>query len=229
MKVLILITLLISSSFALSHQEQLVLGGKLYKETCISCHGAKGKGNDNVNLIVKSRKLSETILTKEQTYRIIREGAHYWGAKADIMPAFKYVYKDFEIEAISTYISEIFNPNIEKRIKQKCNECEKIKPEQKPKMLKRGKKIYKRNCSWCHGKKGKGDGVATTSPVDSIFPYDLTKTLLTQQQIFLYVKYGGKAWGTHKNDMPSWKKKYDDFTLRSVVKHVDEVLRKGTK
>ena len=95
------------------------------------------------------------------------------------------------------------------------------------KMLKRGKKIFNRNCKYCHGDIGKGDGLAAKNPVDSIFPYDLTRTLLTKQQIFLYIKYGGKHWGTDKNDMPSWKKKYDDFTLRSVTKYVDEVLRKN--
>jgi len=95
----------------------------------------------------------------------------------------------------------------------------------KPKMLKRGKKIYKRNCSWCHGLTGRGDGEATRNPELSIFPYDLTKTLLTREQSFLFTKYGSHYWGTEKTDMPAWSPKYDDYTIKSVIKYIEEVLK----
>jgi len=45
--------------------------------------------------------------------------------------------------------------------------------------------------------------------------------------MFLYAKYGGHYWGTDKNDMPSWSRKYDDFTLKSVVKYIDFTFRKN--
>ncbi len=201
-------------------------GKMLYDETCVSCHGEDGKANTNMHLIVKPRDLNKTLLDEEQTYLITKNGARHWGAKADIMPAFKYVYNDEQLRALSYFISKKFNPNLEERIKKICEECKKVPKEKEHKMIKRGKKIYKRNCSWCHGKNGVGDGLATKSPVDSIFPYNLTKTLLTKKQMFLYAKYGGQHWGTHKDDMPSWKKKYDDFTLRSVVRYIDEILIK---
>ena len=86
-------------------------------------------------------------------------------------------------------------------------------------------KIFNRNCKYCHGIKGYGDGVATKNPTDSIFPYNLTKTLLTKQQIFLYIKFGGHFWGTDKDDMPSWKKKYNDFQIHSIAKFIDEEIR----
>ncbi|MEA3354139.1 MAG: c-type cytochrome [Campylobacterota bacterium] len=202
------------------------IGEEIYKQTCISCHGPDGKANTNMELIVKPRDLSSTLLDEEQTYLITKEGAHFWGARAEIMPSFKSVYNEEQLRGVAHYISKKFNPNVKDRIAEICKECEDVPKEKKHKMLKRGKKIFKRNCSWCHGKLGKGDGVATKNPVDSIFPYDLTKTLLTKQQIFLYMKYGGKKWGTHGTDMPSWKRKYDDFTLRSVTRYIDEVLRK---
>ncbi len=225
MKIFILIILFTYSLFSKVDQKQLELGEKLYKNTCISCHGVNGEGNDDMNLIVKSRNLSKSILTKEQTYFIIKDGAHYWGAKSDIMPAFKYVFKDYEIRALSSYISEIFNPNIKQTIKKEFLKSGNIIKENISKMLKVGEKVFKRNCSLCHGIKGEGDGIAIDSLEDSIFPYNLTKTILSTQQMFLYVKYGGHAWGTHKSDMPAWGKKYDNFTLKSVVKYVDEVLR----
>ncbi|MEA3383348.1 MAG: c-type cytochrome [Campylobacterota bacterium] len=219
-------TLVVSSYATNIDKNSYEIGKKIYEETCISCHGIDGKASNDIALVVKPRDLTQTLLDEEQTYYITKDGAHYWGAKADIMPSFKSVYNEKQLRAVAHFISIKFNPNVKERITDICKECEEVPKEKESKMLKRGKKIYNRNCKFCHGDTAKGDGIATKSPVDSIFPYDLTKTLLTKQQMFLYVKYGGKHWGTDKNDMPGWKKKYDDFTLRSVTKYVDEVLRK---
>jgi mono/diheme cytochrome c family protein len=229
LKKLLLISIFALFSFGASvDMEMYKVGEQIYKETCISCHGADGEPNLDMKLVVMPRDLTKTLLTEEQTYQITKKGARYWGAKADIMPAFETVYNEKELRSIAHYIHNKFNPNLDERIQNICSECEKEPVGQDAKMAKWGKKIWNRNCQFCHGEIGKGDGVATTSPVDSIFPYDLTKTLLTKKQIFLYLKYGGKHFGTHKEDMPSWKKKYNDFRLRSVAKYVDEEIR-GSK
>ena len=94
------------------HSDQFNKGKAIYQETCISCHGVDGETNPAMQLVVKPRKLSQTILTQEQSRKIISEGAHFWGARADIMPAWKYVYSPDQIEAVSIYISEAFNPNL---------------------------------------------------------------------------------------------------------------------
>ncbi|MEA2017349.1 MAG: c-type cytochrome [Campylobacterota bacterium] len=225
MKKLLLLISSICFLFA-SQNHNMELGKKLYQDTCISCHGVDGKAKTDMQLIIKPRDLSLTLLTEEQTYQIIKHGAHYWGAKSDIMPAFKYVFNEEQLRSITHYITKTFNPNLKERIEKLCSQCEKEPINQDKKMKKWGKKIFKRNCSFCHGIEGRGDGVATTSPVDSIFPYDLTKTLLTKKQIFLYVKYGGKHFGTDKDDMPAWSKKYNDFRLHSIAKYIDEIIIK---
>lgn len=217
------ITLLFNFSYGM--EESYKLGEKIYFETCVSCHGEDGRAQNDLKLIVKPRDLTKTILTEEQTYLVTKDGAHYWGAKADIMPAFKYVYSDKELKSVAHYISQRFHPQNEKRVEKIYLESKSIPKDKHLKMLKKGAKIFNRNCKYCHGTSGKGDGEATKNPEDSIFPYDLTKTLLTQKQMFLYVKYGGKHWGTYKDDMPAWKVKYDDFTLKSVARYVDEVIR----
>jgi mono/diheme cytochrome c family protein len=205
-------------------------GEKIYQETCISCHGIDGKANVDINLIVKPRDLSKTLLNEEQTYFITKDGARHWGAKADIMPAFKYIYNEKQLRAVSYYITHKFNPKLKQRIKKLYLIQSEKYPINKDKQMKKwGMKIFKKNCSWCHGKQGKGDGEAVKNPIDSIFPYDLTKTLLTKKQIFLYVKYGGHYFGTNKTDMPSWKKKYNDFRLHSITRYIDEIIRKGSK
>lgn len=226
MKSIISILVLCVFSYAVElDQYKFTQGKNLYEQTCVSCHGVDGKSNTNMQLIVKPRDLSKTLLTQEQMYHIIKDGAHFWGAKADIMPAFKQVFNEEQLKSLAYYITKKFNKDLEKRINTDYSLSEKEPIAQEKEMKKWGVKIYKRNCKYCHGIKGKGDGEATKNPEYSIFPYDLTKTLLTKKQIFLYVKFGGKHYGTAKDDMPSWKKKYNDFKLHSVAKYLDEVVR----
>ena len=220
-----LISLALLSCLLFSSDARFELGKKIYEATCISCHGVDGTAKTDMQLIVKPRALSKTILTQEQSYQIIKKGTHYWGASADMMPSFESIYEEKELRSVAYYISKAFNIDVEKKINKLYSQSEVIPEAKKLKMLKRGKKIYKRNCSWCHGLKAKGDGEASRNPELSIFPYDLTKTMLNEKQMFLYTKYGGQYWGTHKDDMPSWSKKYDDFTIKSVVKYIEENFR----
>ena len=222
-----LILLIFVPILLLAQDSKFKMGRDIYIKTCISCHGGSGTPSKNLNFIVSPRDLSKTVLTEQQTYEIIKHGTHYWGSYSDMMPAFKYVYNDAQLHAVAYYISTNFNKGIEKKIENLYSKSDKVPKDKESKMLKRGEKIYKRNCSWCHGLDAKGDGEATRNPEKSIYPYNLGKTLLTNKQMFLYAKYGGKYWGTHKNDMPNWSKKYDDFTLKSVVKYIDITFRKN--
>jgi mono/diheme cytochrome c family protein len=221
---LILCVLLLNGS-----DEPYKLGEHLYKETCLSCHGADGSGNVKVTFIVNPRDLRKTILTKEQSYLIIRDGAHFAGARADIMPSFKSTFNEKELRSLAYYVNKKFDPKAQERVNELYNASEPVPKEKKAQMLKVGKKIFNRNCSWCHGVDGHGDGEATRNPEMSIFPYNLVTSILNEEQMFLYTKYGGKHWGTHKTDMPSWSSKYDDYTLKSVSRYIFEVLRKEQK
>jgi len=209
--------------------ETLKKGEAIYKSTCITCHGANGETNKDMQLIVMPRKLNKTILTQEQSFKVIKEGGHYWGAHSDLMPAFKYVYDDEKIKAVTLYISEAFNPKHDERVKKLLSESEPLKDEDAAKIAKTGKKIFKKNCSMCHGITGNGDSEYVEKSKASnnfIYPYNLQKSLLDEDQIFLYAKFGGHYWGTDKNDMPSWKRKYDDFKLKSVARYIVENIKK---
>jgi len=223
MKKLLFASFFITSLF--SSQISYEIGEEIYQQTCITCHGVDGKAQTEVKFIVRPRSLQSSILNQEQSYKTIQKGSHYWGSVADIMPAFGSIYDENQIRSVALYIKQKFNPDAEKKVEKLYTQSEMISKEKEKKMLKRGKKIYKRNCGWCHGHTGEGDGEATRNPEKSIYPYNLRKTLLTPEQMFLYAKYGGKFWGTDKDDMPSWKRKYDDYTLKSVVRYIDEKFR----
>jgi mono/diheme cytochrome c family protein len=213
----------------LDEEELLELGKEVYEETCISCHGVNGETNPEMELVVKPRKLQKTLLTKDQSFQIIKHGAHYFGAHADIMPTFKYVYSDEQIEAVSLYISKVFNGNREQRVKKLLDESQKLTKEEQAKMLKVGKKIFQKKCALCHGVTGNGESEyveQSKSEENFIYPYNLTRTLLDEEQIFLYAKFGGHFWGTDKKDMPSWKRKYNDIKLKSVAKYVHDEIKK---
>ena len=196
-------------------------GKNIYNTTCISCHGENGETNAEIHLIVKPRRLQETILSQEQSFKVIKYGAHHWGAHADIMPAFKYVYEDKQIHNVALYIATTFNSARDKKVKKLLEDS--FSAEESEISLDLGKKIWTKKCSKCHGITGNGesDYVEKSKENDEfIYPYNLTRTLLDEDQIFLYAKHGGKFWGTDKSDMPAWKNKYDDITLRSVARFV---------
>lgn len=228
-KTILLLSTSLLFAFNLNANSKAFLEGeRIYKETCISCHGVNGETNPEIQLVVKPRMLSKTILTQEQSYKIISEGAHHWGAHSAIMAAFKYVYSDEQIKAVATYISQKFNPNRDARVKKLLDESDKITEADSAKMMKVGKKIFKRNCALCHGVTGNGKSEYVEKSKDNntfIYPYNLQRTLLSEDQIFLYAKFGGHYWGTAKKDMPSWKKKYNDFKLKSVAKYVQEEIK----
>jgi mono/diheme cytochrome c family protein len=200
-------------------------GKIIYEETCISCHGPDGLYEDNLNLVVKPRNLSKSILNKEQIYKIVRDGSHVWGSKSDIMASYKNVYSDDELKSVSTYVFHTFLKGQSTKINTLLNDLD-IK---KQPSLEVGKKIFLRNCSLCHGLDGSGESEfveKSKSNKNFIYPYNLKKILLDEEQIFLYTKYGGKFWGAYKNDMPAWKRKYDDYILKSVAKYIKEVVQK---
>jgi len=206
-------------------------GEKIYSQTCISCHGDNGNTNPDMRLVVKPRKLSATILTQKQSFQVIKEGAHHWGAHADIMPAFKYVYSDKQLQSAAYYITKKFNPSGESKLKKLIKESKNITLSRE-KSLKTGAKIFKRNCSLCHGITGNGKSVYVEQSKANnqfIYPYNLQRTLLNEDQIFLYAKFGGHFWGTDKTDMPAWKKKYNDEKLKSVAKYIELKIKNLNK
>jgi len=226
--------LLLFASFAFAqdnskHNEMMQTGKKIYEKTCVSCHGVDGKTDSQMKLVVKPRELNKSILTQKQMFYIVKFGAHTYGAHADIMPTFKYIYNDKQINAVVYYVTQAFNKNRDIRVKQLLLNSTQLNSEQKKDMLQVGKKIFHRKCGMCHGDIGNGESqYIEQSKADEnfIYPYNLQKILLSEEQIFLFAKYGGHFWGTAKNDMPSWKRKFNDVELKSTAHYIYKKIKK---
>jgi len=228
MQFILIFTILSFNLFANSYtQSQYDKGKMIYKKTCISCHSKDGSGNLNIKLLIKPRNLKKSILNKDQMFNIIKYGSHTYGSKSALMPAFKYLYSDKQLKNVVYYIQNSFKPNIYHQIKylsKKINYKNIIIDDKDI-----GKKIFQKKCSLCHG--ANGDGNSQYSDIHKknrnfIFPYNLQKIILSQRQIFLFIKYGGKYWGGSTDDMPSWSSKYDDKTIKSIAKYVTNIIKK---
>jgi len=207
--------------------DNMAEGQRLYAQTCAACHGEDGQVNEDMQLVVKPRNLVKSILTEQQMEKVITYGGMHYGAHSDIMPAFQTVYSKEQIHALAQYVHKTFTKKRDKRVKKLLSEAD-LTPMNEEKMMHTGKKIFTRNCSLCHGVTGNGkDSIyieESKANKDFLYPYNLQKILLDEQQIFLYIKFGGHYWGSYKKDMPSWKKKYNDQKLRSVAKFVMETI-----
>jgi len=176
-----------------ANKEAFALGELIYKQTCVSCHGKDGQTNPQMMLVVKPRKFYKTILTQEQSFKIIKYGAHHWGAHSNMMPSFQHVYSDKQIQAVALYVSKKFNPQRDLKIKNLLKESKTSTLDRKISLVV-GEKIFKKNCALCHGVTGDGKSEYVEKSrvhLNLIYPYNLTRTLLNKDQMFLYAKFGG--------------------------------------
>jgi cbb3-type cytochrome c oxidase subunit III len=220
------------TSVSLYAQTEYEEGKKIYESACITCHGADGKAQTDFSSVMRPRQLNKTLLSEEQSFQIIKEGPHYWGAQSEVMPAFKTLLRDEEISAVSHYIKRAFNSHLKQKTTALLNASKKLNPEEESNALTLGEKIFQKRCSKCHGTLGNGQSEfveVSKKRKEFIYPYNLTRTLLNEEQIFLYAKHGGYYWGTYKQDMPSWKEKYSDIELKSVAKYVHQKIKKTDK
>lgn len=91
--------------------------------------------------------------------------------------------------------------------------------------IKLGERLYNRTCIWCHGEEGKGDGDVTRFENNTIKPKALVKTILSEEQVYLFAKHGGQYWGAANNDMPDWGDQFSDSELKSIAHYIVQKFR----
>ena len=210
--------------------QEYKLGKKFYFQACAACHGKTGSPNQELHLAIRPRNLNKTILLRSQIYKVIKNGAREYGAHSSIMPAFKYIYDEETLHAITTYVYIEYAKNTQTKITQHLKKADKLSKDEEKNMLLVGKHIFKRTCSKCHGEMGNADSLyvkGSNVNHDFIYPYNLQKILLNENQIFLFAKFGSYYWGSDKSDMPEWGNKYSDAELKSVAKFIQESIKQN--
>lgn len=119
MRALILASSLV---FALSVNASEISGEKIYKSSCLFCHGESGMGDGIASKKPENyfypKNLNKTILSEEQIFLVAKHGAYYYGALKQDMPAWGVRHNDEELRAVAKYVKDTFKrENIEKQEK----------------------------------------------------------------------------------------------------------------
>lgn len=215
-----------NSTLAKEEVRDIENGKTLFNDNCVSCHVGRTEVYSTSHA-VNPRDLKLSLLSEEQMYHIIKKGTKYYGSLTDYMIGYENIYSDKEIKDIVAYIHKELNENF-KLAKELYDKSEKIPADKsQEEILNDGRKVYLKRCIHCHGASGKGDGVAVKASNGNLFPYDLSKTLLTDEQKFLFTKYGSQHWGASRDDMPAWGNVYDDYQIHSVIEYINSMLNKS--
>jgi mono/diheme cytochrome c family protein len=189
-------------------------GTKIYRAECFPCHGAEGAGNGP-----KAAELSTApadLTTKD--FQSQTDGEIYWKIAQGHrpMPSFKLAYPEQDLWNAVIYI-RTFAPSAssandaEKWLAPAKASAKKNPIDSSAESVLAGKKIYEKECFFCHGKSGVGDGPKAASL--SRVPGNLSTAEFKNQtdgEIYWKILQGHKP-------MPSFKLAYPEQDLWNVV------------
>lgn len=81
-----------------------------------------------------------------------------------------------------------------------------------------GEKLYKRYCSGCHGKEGRGGAHTFMPHVDTLTKKDYIE-LVPNDYLFLVISEGGRAVGKSAY-MPAWESELSDEDIIDIIAHI---------
>ena len=82
---------------------------------------------------------------------------------------------------------------------------------------KAGKVVYERNCASCHGRNGKGLGVASPTPD---FTNRAVMSSRSDERLYDKIANGGKGTG-----MPAWRSRLSEQERRNVIAYIRTFAR----
>lgn len=172
----------------------------IYHNYCSVCHGDKGDGRSRAqgSLNPPPRDFTTpeavTILTRERMLNAVQHGR-----PGTAMIGWKAQLSQKEIEAVVDYIRNTFMPASSAADAN------------------RGRSIYSKNCSVCHGEKGDGRSRAQASlmPPPRDFTAPAAKTELTQQRMINSVTYGRPDTA-----MAGFKSQLSKEDINAVVEYI---------
>ncbi len=190
------------------NEPSLDRGKEVFQTKCAYCHGKDGKGNGVSapfssprprNLTKGHIKFRTThfgkIPTDEDLYKALTRGLN-----ATTMPSWKHL-GDIDIKSLILYLKSI-SKKFQKFVDRKKTHKIVSIPTPPPfdlESTQRGRELFIKNCSGCHGFKGRSDGESTKKIVniasDAIRPRNLTKSWTfrrghSRKDLFLTIRTG---------------------------------------
>ncbi len=185
-------------------------GRALYVSYCQLCHGLKGKGDGPLaramgikpaDLTTAVRSRSDTILTKIITGegKPTISGRDRHNLLSDTMPEWRTVFDSSQGKSLIAYLRFIGYSKYDLMGDPV-----------------RGKKLYLRYCSVCHGEEGTGDGIMTKLmriyPMDHANPNETGR--FTNQQLVHGILEGKGRY------MPAWKGILSQADVEALVSYI---------
>ncbi|OUS27902.1 hypothetical protein A9Q98_08435 [Thalassotalea sp. 42_200_T64] len=194
-------------SLSASSAEDIKTGAQLWRNNCASCHGADGRGSPKIKQQLNGEIIDFTSLAFAETIdrkRMLLSVRD--GVKDTIMPSFRDSLNYTEMIAIIDYARENFILAVE------MGEDYEI-----------GKKVFKDNCSVCHGDQGQG-AVWTAA---GLFPKpanftDPVKIAELDKQRMLFSVTNGRP----ETAMVSWENRLSKDEISAVVKYIRGAIMK---
>ncbi|MGP0630455.1 c-type cytochrome [Nitrospina sp. 32_T5] len=183
-------------------------GTEVYEKHCLHCHGAKGDGKGIAapfsspqprNFTKGHYKFRSTAFGKIPTDEDLREML-VTGMPGTTMPSWKHL-PEVDRESLVLYLKSLGRKFEKFKKRGKSHKVIPV-PEPAPFTLEskeRGRKLFIKNCSGCHGVEGRSDGASTHKIVniakDQLRPRNLTKSWLfrrshTRRDLFQTLRTG---------------------------------------
>jgi len=197
---LIFMMMLATDTYAQEEPNPLI-GSHLYRSYCLVCHGVDGKSRgplaENLNLDPADLS-SEQYQTKDLEDLAVLIGG-YRRIEESNMPNWDIVLSQAELLDIAAYISKITMADLRFRGDTR-----------------RGRVVYKRACTACHGKRGTGRGVLAHLFGISMMDFTTSENVkqMSDEELMNTIRDG-------KGDyMPSWKGFLNDDEIADVASYL---------
>ena len=193
------------------------LGAIVFQQRCTVCHGSNGMGEGYLPLSIPdypSTNLSKPqyAKTSEQIKQVLVRGRIQGSAMSPLSPPLGNDLTWTEIESVTLFVETLRkNPDYALKLrKQNSNSIVLSKNT--------GRRIYKTRCAMCHGDYGAGDGRMARILKDP-FPFDLTKSTMSDNTLDLIIKNGGESVGRSPR-MPPWSGEFSENEIKSVIQYI---------